>query len=600
MKGFLKTIFAVVVGIFLFTGIFFVGGFVFFLGLAASTSSSQPVTIDQHSVLELKLSQNIAEIGETDPFESLNSSYLPSKGSASLHDYLDIINKAAADDNISGIYLKGGYFGGSMPMAVEIRSALKAFKSEGKFIYAYADNISEAGYYIISEADKIYLNPIGDLEFNGLSSEVLYWKDFFKKIGVEPEVFRVGKYKSAVEPFMTNKMSSANKEQISSYLNSLNDIYLQGVSDSRGIAVEELREISNKMKIRSSEDALALKFVDELTYEDEVTTQLASELDLENSNDISFVKYNKYKDVTDPRSRQLGKGKVVVLSAEGEIIYGKAEGGSKAIANVDLVKEINDLADDDDVDAVVLRVNSPGGSALSSDIIWRAVQNLKKKKPVVASMSTYAASGGYYISMGCDKIVAYPNTITGSIGIFGLGFNPSELMTKKLGIKSYAVSTGEFSNFQSMLDDFSDEDFDIIQKSVEKGYKVFTSKAAEGRHMKIDDLLAVAQGRVWTGIQAKKVGLVDELGGYNEAIKIAADLAGLEEGDYKVKYLPGEVDFFQEILKGMDMEVQSRVKQAVLGDYSIKMDKLSNWMQSLQGVQATIPYYEEIEGFERP
>ncbi|MBB6460558.1 signal peptide peptidase SppA [Flammeovirga kamogawensis] len=600
MKGFLKTTFAVVVGICLFTGIFFVGGLVFFVGLAASTSSSQPVTIDQHSVLELKLSQQIAEIGEVDPFESLNSSYFPSKGSASLHEYLDIINKAAADDNISGIYLKGGYFGGSMPMAVEIRAALKAFKSEGKFIYAYADNISEAGYYIISEADKIYLNPIGDLEFNGLSSEILYWKDFFKKIGVEPEVFRVGKYKSAVEPFMTNKMSSANKEQISSYLNSLNDIYLQGVSDSRGIAVEELKEISNKMKIRSSEDALALKFVDELTYEDEVTTQLASELDLEDSNDISFVKYNKYKDVTDPRSRQLGEGKVVVLSAEGEIIYGKAEGGSKAIANVDLVKEINDLADDDDVDAVVLRVNSPGGSALSSDIIWRAVQNLKKKKPVVASMSTYAASGGYYISMGCDKIVAYPNTITGSIGIFGLGFNPSELMQKKLGIKSYAVSTGEFSNFQSMLDDFSDEDFDIIQKSVEKGYKVFTSKAAEGRHMKIDDLLAVAQGRVWTGIQAKKVGLVDELGGYNEAIKIAADLAGLEEGDYKVKYLPGEVDFFQEILKGMDMEVQSRVKQAVLGEYSIKMDKLTNWMQSLQGVQAAIPYYEEIEGFERP
>ncbi|WP_044212982.1 signal peptide peptidase SppA [Flammeovirga sp. OC4] len=600
MKGFLKTTFAVIIGLFIFTMVLFVGGSVTLMGIiaAASSDSSEPTMIDDQSVLVLKLSQPLAEIGETDPFEALNSSYFPSNGSVSLQDYLDVIDKATKDDKIAGIYIKGGTFGGSMPMALEVRDALKAFKKEGKFIYAYADYITEAGYYVLAEANKIYLNPIGGLEFNGLSSEIVYLKRFFEKIGVKPEIFRVGKYKSAVEPFMTDKMSAANKEQISSYLNSLYDEYLEGISESRGIKLEELKNISDKMLIRNAHDAQQYKFVDELVYEDEAEAHIAEMLEVEKSSDVSFIKYNKYKKAFDARGRDLDKeGKVVVLAAEGDIIYGKSEGGNKAITNVDLVKEINKLADDESVDAVVLRVNSPGGSALSSDLIWRAVQNLKKKKPVVASMSTYAASGGYYISMGCDKIVAYPNTITGSIGIFGLMFNPSELLNKKLGIKTYAVSTGEFSNFQSPLDDFTKEDFAIIQQSVEEGYKTFTEKAAEGRHMNIDDLLKVAQGRVWTGVQAKQVGLVDELGGYDTAIKIAADLAGLEEDAYKVKHLPGEIDFFQEMLKNLEIETQARLKKSLLGEYSSETDKIMNWMNSMKGVQARVPYLEEIEGY---
>ncbi|KXX71339.1 signal peptide peptidase SppA [Flammeovirga sp. SJP92] len=600
MKGFLKTIFAVLLGMSIFTGVVIVGGSVALIGIIASASSgtSEPTMIDDQSVLVLKLSQPINEIGETDPFESLNSSFFPSKGSVSLQDYLDVIDKATHDDNISGIYIKGGTFGGSMPMALEVRNALRIFKNEGKFIYAYADYITEAGYFVLAEANKIYLNPIGGLEFNGLSSEIVYLKNFFEKIGVKPEIFRVGKYKSAVEPFMTDKMSAANKEQISSYLNSLYDEYLEGISESRGIKLEELRNISNKMLIRNSHDAQQYKFVDELVYEDEAETHIAEMLEVEKTSDISFIKYNKYKNAFDPRTNDIEKdGKVVVLAAEGEIIYGKSESGSKAITNVDLVKEINELADDESVDAVVLRVNSPGGSALSSDLIWRAVQNLKKKKPVVASMSTYAASGGYYISMGCDKIVAYPNTITGSIGIFGLMFNPSELLSKKLGIKTYAVSTGEFSNFQSPLDDFTKEDFAIIQQSVEEGYKTFTEKAAEGRHMNIDDLLKVAQGRVWTGVQAKQVGLVDELGGYEVAIKMAAELAGLEEDGYEVKYLPGEIDIFQEMFKNLEIDAQAYLKKSLLGEYSSETDKIMNWMNSMKGVQARVPYLEEIEGY---
>lgn len=400
MKGFLKTTFAAFLALCIFTGVFFVGGSIMVMGIIAASSSggSEPTVIDDQSVLVLKLSQSIAEIGETDPFESLNSSFFPAKGSVSLQEYLDLIDKAAKDEKIAGIYIKGGSFGGSMPMALEVRDALRAFKNEGKFIYAYADYISEAGYYVLAEANKIYLNPIGGLEFNGLSSEVVYLKKFFEKIGVKPEIFRVGKYKSAVEPFMTDKMSSANREQISSYLNSLYDQYLEGISDSRGIKLEELRNISNKMLIRNAHDAQQYKFVDELVYEDEAEAHIAEMLEVEKAEDISFIKYNKYKKAFDPRGRNLDRtGKVVVLAAEGDIIYGKSENGNKAITNVDLVKEINELADDESVDAVVLRVNSPGGSALSSDLIWRAVQNLKKKKPVVASMSTYAASGGYYI-----------------------------------------------------------------------------------------------------------------------------------------------------------------------------------------------------------
>ncbi|NME70296.1 signal peptide peptidase SppA [Flammeovirga aprica] len=600
MKGFIKTTIAVLLGLIIFSFVVFIGGSAALVGIIASASSdgAEPTMIDDQSVLVLKLSQPIAEIGESDPFEALNSSYFPSNGSVSLQNYLDVIDKAANDDKIAGIYIKGGSFGGSMPMALEVRDALRAFKDNGKFIYAYADYITEAGYYVLAEANKIYLNPIGSLEFNGLSSEVVYLKKFFEKIGVKPEIFRVGKYKSAVEPFMTDKMSSANKEQISSYLNSLYDYYLGGISESRGIKLEELRNISNKMLIRNAHDAQQLKFVDELVYEDEAEAHIAEMLEVEKADDISFIKYNKYKKAFDPRSKEGEKtGKVVVLAAEGDIIYGKSEGGNKSIANVDLVKEINKLADDESVDAVVLRVNSPGGSALSSDLIWRAVQNLKKKKPVVASMSTYAASGGYYISMGCDKIVAYPNTITGSIGIFGLMFNPSELLNKKLGIKTYAVSTGEFSNFQSPLDDFSKEDFAIIQQSVEEGYKTFTEKAAEGRHMNIDDLLKVAQGRVWTGIQAKEVGLVDQLGGYETAIDIAADLAGLEVDSYEVDHLPGELDFFEEMFKGLEIETQAYLKKSLMGEYSSETDKVMKWMNSMKGVQARVPYLEEIEGY---
>ncbi|NLR92370.1 signal peptide peptidase SppA [Flammeovirga agarivorans] len=600
MKGFIKTTFAVIVGIFLSSFLLSMLGAFIVGAIVSSSNSSEPAQIDAQSILVLDITKPIREIGETDPFESLNSSFFPSNGARGLHDVLDIIDKATNDENIAGIYLKGGSFGGSLPMAVEIREALSKFKASDKFVYSYADGISETGYYVISEASRVYLNPIGNLELNGFSSEIMYFKDFFEKIGIKPEVFRVGKYKSAVEPFITDKMSDANREQISSYLNGLYDHYLVGVSASRGIDLETLRSISAEMKVRNAEDAVKFKLVDQLAYVDEVKEDIAKMLEIEETSDLSFINYSKYKDALDPRSRRKGEGKVVVLSAEGEIKYGKADGSENVITNKDLVPELNKLAEDDDVSAVVLRVNSPGGSALSSDLIWRAVQNLKKKKPVVASMSTYAASGGYYISMGCDKIVAYPNTITGSIGIFGLAFNPSDLMTKKLGLKTYTVSTGKFSNYQSLLDDFSKEDRAIIQQNVNEGYEVFTSKAAEGRNMSLDALLKVAQGRVWTGSQAYEVKLVDELGGYQKAIEVAAELAGLEEDNYKIKYLPGEKDMLQELLSSLETGSEAKIKEMVLGEYSSYVDGTMSWLESLKGVQARQPYYEVIEGFEMP
>ncbi|OHX65388.1 signal peptide peptidase SppA [Flammeovirga pacifica] len=600
MKGFFKTTLAVIVGFFISSAIIFAFSMVFFIGLIAASSSSEPTNVDPQTVLVLDISKSIKEIGEVDPFEKLNSSYFPSNAAIGLHDLLDIIDKASKDDNIVGIYLKGGTFGGSMPMAIEVREALEEFKAKEKFVYAYADGISEAGYYVISESDKIYLNPHGALEFNGLSSEMMYYKKFFEKIGVEPEVFRVGKYKSAVEPFITDKMSDANREQITSYLNNLYNHYLEGVAASRSLDLEEIRDISNNMRIRNAKDALKYRFVDELVYVDQVKQYIADELSLETPSDLSTISYTTYKGALDPRSRQKGSGKIAILSAEGEIIYGPKQNGQSAISNKDLISDINDLAEDDDISAVVLRVNSPGGSALSSDLIWRAIQKLKEKKPVVASMSTYAASGGYYISVACDKIVAYPNTITGSIGIFGLAFNPSELINKKMGLKTYAVSTGKFSNFQSVLDDFNDADRAIIQQSVEEGYETFTTKVAQGRNMKVEEILKIAQGRVWTGEQAKEVNLVDELGGIDKAIEMAASLADLEEGDYKVKYLPGEKDFFQDLLSELDNSAKVSIKNYLYGDYSSYLDKTLFWMKNKKGVQASLPFYQEIEGFERP
>ncbi|ANQ48611.1 signal peptide peptidase SppA [Flammeovirga sp. MY04] len=600
MKGFLKTTLAVIVGVFISSAIIFLFSAMMFGVIIAASSKSEPSKIDPNSVLVLDISKSFKEIGETDPFEKFNSSYFPSNSAIGIHDFVDVIDKAAKDDNISGIYLKGGTFGGSMPMAIEVREALEEFKSNDKFVWAYADGISEAGYYVISESDKIFLNPHGGLEFNGLSSEIMYYKKFFEKIGVEPEVFRVGKYKSAVEPFLTDKMSDANREQITSYLNNLYNHYLEGVAASRGLGLDEIRDISNNMKIRNAKDALHYNFVDELVYVDQVKEYLAEKFELESFSDVNTVGYSKYKDALDARPRRRGEGKIAILSAEGEIIYGKKESGQTVISNKDLVENINDLAEDDDVSAVVLRVNSPGGSALSSDLIWRAIEKLKEKKPVVASMSTYAASGGYYISAGCDKIIAYPNTITGSIGIFGLAFNPSELVNKKLGLQTYAVSTGKFSNFQSVLDDFSEEDRQIIQASVEEGYETFTSKVAQGRKMKVEDILKIAQGRVWTGEQAKEVGLVDELGGIDKAIEIAASLAELENDDYQIEHFPGEKDFLQEFLTNLDNSAKARVKTYMYGEYATYMDKTFKWMNSMKGVQASIPYYQEIEGFERP
>ncbi|PWJ40060.1 signal peptide peptidase SppA [Sediminitomix flava] len=587
MGQFIREIFASIVGVLIAVFILAVMGVAV---MVSSAVSSQEVSIDDNSILEFNLNQPLKEIVEDDFSAFLELAGLPSEGSPlSFQFVLKAIKEAKTDDNVKAIYLKGGNFKGGYAQAEELRDVLVDFKLSGKPIFAYADNYSEKTYYITSVANEVIIPSVGSLEFNGLSQQLMYFTGMFEKLGVKAEVFKVGTFKSAVEPFINKKMSPANRQQTEVYLNSLYDHYLQNVALSRGLDKNVLKEISNKMLVQTPEDALKYKLVTEVAYEDVFKKKLYEAVGLESS-DANMLKMGKYISSVESKSGMSSSNQIAVLVAEGEIIYG--EGSDGTVGNVEIVERLRELGKDDDVKAVVFRVNSPGGSALASDLVWREIQLLRKKKPVVASMSDVAASGGYYFSMGTDKIVASPNTITGSIGVFGVLFNPKAFMNNKLGVTFDAVSTGEYSNFMSTVDDFNENDKRIVQNSVNRIYSDFTSKAASGRNMELDALRAIAEGRVWTGQDALERGLVDELGGTFKAVEVAAELANLEEGDYEVTYQSGAKSIFEKFAQSMEQGQEAKLKE--------KLGPLYNWneqlnkLQRLEGVQARMPYELEI------
>ena len=580
---FLGNVLAVIVGLFVFS---IVSMLIFFgiIGLVAS-SSEKEVTLEKNSILHLDLNGRTL-VERTSEEDLVFGSFLDPFGgenTAGLVNLKKAIAEAKSNENVKGIYLNAGLFGAGQAGLLELREALIDFKTSGKFIVAYDEAYSEGGYFLASVADEIYLNPLGGMDFNGFSSEGIFLKGFFEKVGIKPEVFRVGEFKSAVEPFILDKMSPENRLQTQYFLDDINNHALELIAKSRGIAQDSLVRINQQMLVRKPKDAVTYKLATALKYEDEVHSILKEKLGLKEDDQIETINATDLGGMA--KSQNItSSNRIAVILAEGEIVDGNADG---AISSEKFAKEIRKARKDENIKAIVLRVNSPGGSILASEVIWREMSEAKKVKPVIVSMGEVAASGGYYIAAPADTIVAQPNTITGSIGIFGILFNVQELVNDKLGVTTDVVSTGELSDFGNMARPLTEVERTIIQSSVEDGYETFISRVAEGRGMHPDSVRKVASGRVWTGTQAKARGLVDVLGGLDTAIGIAA--AKIKAGeDYRVVYYPEKKPWFEELMVSFSDQVQVRILQTQLGDqYPLyqKIQKLKNY----QGVQVRMP-----------
>ena len=583
MLKFFKGVLATIVGLFIFSFLVIIFGSLFLSVIAAREDK---VEVSENSVLHLRLNKPIVERESNVPISPLELLPGAEGGALGLIDILQAIKYASNDDNIKGIYLEAQFVSAGHATLKEIRDALERFRASGKWIVAYNEIYTEKDYYLASVADEVYLNPVGALELNGLVQEVVFLKGALDKLQIEPQVFKVGEFKSAVEPLTRTSMSEASREQSNAFMNNIYSVFLEDVSRNRTIDRNELERVSDEMLVRRPEDAVKYQVVDKLAYFDEVQDVMRIRLGLEEDDEeISFIKYGKYKKSIEQEGTS--SNRIAVIIANGDIVSG--EGDRQSIGSDTFAKEIREARTNDRVKAIVLRINSPGGSALASDVIWREVTLAAKEKPVIASMSDVAASGGYYIAMGADTIVAQPNTITGSIGIFGVVFNLKGLLNDKLGITTDVVETGELSNIFKVTQPLNEFEKSIIQNAIEEGYETFTRKAAEGRDMPVEKLREVASGRVWSGIEAKDRNLVDVLGSFEDAIQIAANKAGLEEGNYRLRYYPEQKSFLEELLKNLSGEVETKAMQLRFGDLFPYVQQLQE-LKKLSGIQARMPY----------
>lgn len=560
--------------------IFFIGlSMIFFLMIASLASlSEERVVVKDNSLLHLKLSGEMVEINVDDPFAELMG-----QKPISLVTVKEAISYAKQDNKVKGILLETGFLPTGFSTLEEIRESLIDFKESGKPVIAYAENYGEGTYYLSSVATEIYMHPYGELEFNGLSVEITFFKKLFDKLGIKPEVFRVGDFKSAVEPYLLDKMSEENRLQLVALLNDIYANIIENIAEARNIDKALVKDISDKMLIRNGEDALAYRFVDSLYYFDQVEGRLRSILGLDDKGKINLVTAGKYKKSIKDDKRP--RNEIAVIVAEGIIMPGQASAGT--VGSDTFVEEIKKARKNDRVKAIVLRINSPGGSFQASDVMWRELQLTSAKKPVIASMSDVAASGGYYLAMACDTIVAAPSTITGSIGIFSVLFDMSDFLDKKIGITFDQVQTGEVGELITFTRPLTELEKRIWQKRTDEGYEVFTSKAAEGRNMDINDLKKVASGRVWTGSQALERGLVDILGNFNDAVQVAANAAGVEE--YKLRYYPKPKTFIEQIFAGLGSDAEMNKMKSEMGEFYFVFKSWKN-IQQHTGVQARLPY----------
>lgn len=529
--------------------------FLFFITLSAIIASAEDTsepTIADKSILHIKLENAVKDRPGNNPFENIDFSTFEDKTPLSLKNILDNIEKAKTDDRIKGIYLDIPFLKANMATTEEIRKALVDFKSSGKFIISYSENYGQGEYYLASVADQIYLNPAGEMEFKGFGATLMFFKDALNRLEVDMQVIRHGKFKSAIEPFIRNDMSAENRQQYQELIGSIWTNRLETIASSRKLTTKNLNEIADSLAIRIADDAKKYGLVDDLLFEDEVKSILAEKSEVNSEEELSFIrlkKYNKAKNKavdsgTNSKEKWNSKNKVAVIYAEGEIVSGESKDGS--MGSETIAKAIKMARQDKKVKAIVLRVNSPGGSALASDVMWREVQLAKTEKPIVVSMGDVAASGGYYISCGANKIFAESSTITGSIGVFGLIPNMEGMLNHKIGIHTDRVTTNPYADGLSSFRPLAKQERVVLKEMIEHIYDDFTMKVAQGRNMTQAQVDSIGQGRVWSGLSALRIGLVDEIGGLEAAIAEAIKLAEID--DYKLKELPEQQDPIQKMM----------------------------------------------------
>ncbi|GAA3984627.1 signal peptide peptidase SppA [Mucilaginibacter dorajii] len=558
------------------------------VGIVVSASSDKSVDVEPNSVLHMAFTTPITERTPNNPLAGLSFLGLNSEKSTGLNDILANIKKAKTDSNIKGIFLDESYMTSGQATTEEIRNALIDFKKSHKFVIAYSEVYTQGFYYLASVADKVYMNPKGIFEFTGFSQQVTFLKGALDKLGIEVQIIKVGTYKSAVEPLFLTKMSDPNRLQVTSYLGSLYDHFLTGISKSRGINKDSLFNYANSARVQFPEDALKLKLIDGLKYKDEILDELKTRTGVSKTANVVSVDLDEYtKSKADNADDDASsKKQIAIVYANGEISGG--EGDDNSIGSERISKAIRKVRLDNKVKAVVLRVNSPGGSSLASDVIWREVALTKKVKPIIVSMGDYAASGGYYISCAADSIFAEPNTITGSIGIFAILPNMQKLFNDKLGVTFDGVKTGKFADLGDISRPLSPEERAILQNNVNHGYDEFTKAVAAGRGKTQEYINSIGQGRVWTGSQAIKIGLVDRLGNINDAIASAAKKAKLT--NYNVVAYPEQKSFLKQLDGDVTNQMKVKMMRSELGDNYRVYEQLKGLTQMVRTPQARLPY----------
>ena len=552
--------------------------------LISISMADEAVTVQDDSVLVLKLNVPIAEQEIEDPIAGL----LPDgpEMTVGLLQLKETISRAKTDPKIKGILLQTEMIGAGPASIEELRSSLNDFKKSGKWVVAWAGAYTESSYYLASVADRVYLNPNGMVEFNGLSAEVMFYKRMFDKLEIKPEVFRVGEFKSAVEPFLRDNLSEENKLQLNAMLGSILNQMITDISEDRKIPAARLREISDKMLVRNADLAVTHGLVDSLLYEDGLHQDLRRRMGLKKDAKIPFLKYTEYRK-SDKTEDKRNESEISVIVADGAIMPGKADNG--VVGSVSIIEALRRARKSEKVKAVVLRINSPGGSYNASDDMWREIVLTTLEKPVIASMSDYAASGGYYLAMACDTIVARPTTITGSIGIFSVLFDLSGFLGNKIGLTTDEVRTGETGNLFTFFRPLNETEKNIWQKQTDEIYEIFTRKAAEGRGLAHDSLKKIASGRVWTGTQAKSNGLVDIIGGLDDAIRIAAKAGGTT--DYSIKYYPRPKSLLDKIVDSGSKEIFAPKDPVgeLIGPSEKMLYRQWNKLKEYGGAQARMP-----------
>lgn len=589
MKDFFKFVFASMIGFILSFFVVFLLLIALVTAIVSSAGDDTKVSIASNSVLHVSLDYPIKERTDNNPLAELDFFGLESTKMLGLNEILANIESAKSDDRIKGIYLDASSISSGMATIEEVRNALIKFKQSGKFIIAYGEVYSQSAYYLASVANKIYLNPEGMIDFRGLSSEIMFFKGTLEKLDIEAQIIKVGTYKSAVEPFILDKMSEPNKQQVNSFLGSMYEHFLSEISKSRKVSKESLFSIADDAKIRAPKDALTYKMVDGLKYKDEVLDELKKLTKTDLKKDIKSVSLEDYSP-KEGKDEESSKNRIAVIYANGEIMGG--EGDDETIGSERISRAIRKARTDDKVKAIVLRINSPGGSALASDVIWRETVLAKKVKPVIVSMGDVAASGGYYIACAADSIFAQPNTITGSIGVFGIIPNMQKFFNNKLGITFDGVKTGKFADLGSINRPLTEGERMILQLEVNKVYETFTQKVADGRKKEQTYINSIGQGRVWSGTEALKIGLVDRLGSIDDAIASAAKKAKLK--DYKIVDYPAQVDPFTALFDKSGDKVKAYFVKRELGDNVVYYEQMKSAL-NLSGVQARIPYTIQIK-----